>query len=224
MAVYGSELSADDVARHYDVWLAGDRSSLVNLGGDALYLFREGAGKLIHNLGASSQPDLFIPDSYTILYPAFLRPFWKDSYESLSAFKDIFNNVVAFVPLGFLLAAWFAGFLPRQHSFWYAILLGSLLSLSIEIVQYFIPMRISDSMDWLTNTAGTIIGAWLFLLQVRYNWLGRLPIAGRIWNALSYSDSDTADRSGNGGSQGIQNGVNPNGLAVIPQPAPRMSK
>ena len=191
IAVYGSELPAEDVARHYDAWVAGDRVSLTKMGGDALYLFPGGAGKYVHNLGSSSQPDLYIPDSYTILYPAFLRPFWKDSYEGSSAIEDISNNVIAFIPLGFLLAAWFSGSIPRQRAFWYSILFGCLLSLTIEILQYFIPMRISDSMDWLANTTGTILGAWFFVLQARYDWLGRLPVAGRIWKALASSDSQS---------------------------------
>ncbi|MFZ0477818.1 MAG: VanZ family protein [Terriglobales bacterium] len=216
IAIYGSELSAEDVARHYDVWIAGDRPSLVNLGSDALYLFPGGAGKVIHNLGASTQPDLYIPDSYTILFPAFLRPFWKDSYESFSAIKDISNNVVAFIPLGFLFAAWFSRFLPRQRSVLYSILLGSLLSLTVEILQYFIPMRISDSMDWITNTTGTIIGTRLFVLQARHDWLGRLPVVGRIWSALDHSNSHLSDSDVAGSDlQDIRSDARSEALAVL---------
>jgi len=184
IAVYGSELSAEQVAAHYEGWSAGNRSTLVTFGSDVLYLFREGTGKVVHNLGRSrNQPDLYIPDHYMILYPSFLRPFWKESFRTVAAI-DISNNILAFIPLGFLLTAWFSAFCSRGHSVWSAILLGSLLSLFIEILQYFIPMRVSDSMDWLMNTAGTVIGAWLYVLQARYDWLGKLPMAGRVWKVL----------------------------------------
>ncbi len=189
IAVYGVELSEEDVARHYDAWSAGDRSNLVAQGSDVLYLFREGSGTAIHNLGASKQPDLYIPAHYLILNPGFLRPFWKDYYGDAVAIKDVVNNIVAFIPLGFLLAAWLSGFQSVGRSFWLALFIGSLLSLTIEVLQYFIPMRISDTMDWLLNTGGTMIGAWLYVLEARYHWLGRLPLAGRIWKVLYPANS-----------------------------------
>jgi VanZ like family/Concanavalin A-like lectin/glucanases superfamily len=189
IAVYGVELSEEDVARHYDAWPAGDRSNLVAQGSDVLYLFREGSGTTVHNLGASKQPDLYIPAHYLILNPGFLRPFWKDYYGDAVAIKDVVNNIVAFIPLGFLLAAWLSRFQSVGRSFWFALFIGSLLSLTIEVLQYFIPMRISDTMDWLLNTGGTMIGAWLYVLEARYHWLGRLPLAGRIWKVLYPANS-----------------------------------
>ncbi len=194
IAVYGVELSEQDVARHYDVWSAGDRSTLMALGSDGLYLFREGSGTTIHNLGASKQPDLYIPAHYLILKPDFLRPFWRNAYGDPTAIKDVVNNIVAFIPLGFLLAAWLSRFQSVGRSFWLALFLGSLLSLTVEVLQYFIPMRISDMMDWLLNTGGTMIGAWLYVLEARYHWLGRLPLAGRIWKVL-YPPNSTATSS-----------------------------
>ncbi|MFZ1916802.1 MAG: VanZ family protein [Terriglobales bacterium] len=194
IAVYGVELSEEDVARHYAAWSAedrsaGDHSNLVALGSDVLYLFREGSGTTIHNLGASQQPDLYIPAHYMILNPGFLRPFWRNAYGDPTAIKDIVNNIVAFIPLGFLLAAWLSRSQRAGRSFWLALFLGSLLSLTVEVLQYFIPMRISDMMDWLLNTAGTMIGAWLYVLEARYHWLGRLPLAGRIWKVLYPANS-----------------------------------
>jgi VanZ like family/Concanavalin A-like lectin/glucanases superfamily len=184
IAVYGVELSEEEVARHYDAWSAGERGKLEAQGSDALYLFREGSGTAIHNLGASKQPDLDIPDYYVILTPGFLRPFWKDYYGDAMTIKDVINNIVAFIPLGFLLAAWLARFQSVGRSFWVALFLGSLLSFTIEILQYFIPLRISDTMDWLLNTGGTTIGAALYVLEARYPWLGKLPLAGRIWKVV----------------------------------------
>lgn len=189
IAVYGSELSAAEVARHYEAWSSGDRKSLPNLASESLYLFIEGAGQAVHNLGALKQTDLYIPDHYAILYPTFFQPFWKDFSLNTANVKDISNNILAFIPLGFLLSAWAGRSQSTQRCFWIVVLVGGLISLTIEFLQYFIPMRDSDSLDWLLNTAGTMVGAWLYLLDARHNWLGRLPVLGRIWRDLLPSDS-----------------------------------
>jgi len=181
IAVYGSQLSAQDVAARYQFWSAGDAANLMRAEADALYLFREGWGKNIHNLGRSQQPDLWIPDHYRILYPTFLHPFWKDFYINRSRLQDMASNVIAFIPLGFLTCCWFARHGQNRRAFWLAILFGTLLSLSLESLQYFLPMRDSDSMDWLTNTVGTIFGAALGFSELSYNWLGKVPILGPIW-------------------------------------------
>jgi hypothetical protein len=194
IALYGSELSAKEVLEHYRDWSTGDGDILMNLGSDTLYLFREGAGKVVHNLGPSKLTDLYIPDHYLILYPYFLYPFWKKFHLSLSSVQDISNNVVAFVPLGFLLNALLFRRQSRRRSFWTSVLLGALLSLTIEVLQYFLPMRDSDTMDLLLNTLGTAVGAWLYILEADHHWLAQLPIVGRIWNAVApYAPS--SDRS-----------------------------
>ncbi len=196
IAVYSSELPAQEVARHYDAWSGGDRMALTNLGSDSLYLFLEGTGKTVHNLGPSKQPDLYIPDHYMILYPTFLQPFWKDFYLSASGIRDMTNNVLAFVPLGFLLSAWLARRQSRRGSFWYAVLLGGLVSLTIEILQYFIPMRDSDTLDLLLNTAGTMVGAWLYVLEADNQWLEKAPIIGRVWRGLRPVESSAGKATG----------------------------
>lgn len=189
IAFYGSELSAMEVSRHYHDWSIGDRTILTNMGSDTLYLFREGTGKVVHNLGPMKQTDLYIPDHYLVLYPYFLRPFWKGYYLSLASLKDISNNIVAFAPLGFLLNALLFRSQSGRRSFWTTVLLGALLSLTIEVLQYFLPMRDSDSMDLLMNTLGTAIGAWLYILEADRHWLPRVPIVGGIWNAVAPADS-----------------------------------
>jgi VanZ family protein len=189
IAFYDSELSATEVFQHYHDWSTGDRTILTNLRGNTLYLFREGAGKVVHNLGPSKQTDLYIPDHYLVLYPYFLHPFWKSNYLSLASFKDISINILGFAPLGFLLNALFFRSQSRRRSFCAAVLLGALLSLTIEVLQYFLPMRDSDSMDLLMNTLGTTVGAWLYTTEADRHWLARLPIVGSIWNAVVLGDS-----------------------------------
>ena len=184
LAVYGSQLPPQDVAGHYQLWSAGDTANLLKTGGDSLYLFHEGSGKNVHNQGQSQQPDLSIPDHYRILYPTFLHPFWKDFHIDRARLQDMSLNIIAFIPLGFLTCCWFARQGQNVRAFWMAVLFGTLLSLSLECIQYFLPMRNSDSMDWLTNSTGTILGALLGFAELNHHWLGRIPLIGPIWTHL----------------------------------------
>jgi len=188
IAVYYSGLSAQQVSEHYHLWLAGAGSSLATQNADALYLFGD-SGNRITNKGSGKQPDLIIPRSYTVLHPPFLLPFWKGFSFDRSYWVDIANNILAFVPLGFFVSAFLSGTQLRSHSFWSTVILGGALSLTIEVLQYFIPMRDSGTMDLITNTTGTTLGAWLFVLQTQYDWLGKLPIVRRIWEVLCPANS-----------------------------------
>ena len=73
---------------------------------------------------------------------------------------DLIMNVVMFVPLGFL----YRVTRPRgsARAWWMAVLLGGLLSSSIESAQLFEASRYSSLLDVLTNTSGAAIGSWLF--------------------------------------------------------------
>ncbi|MBC8089019.1 MAG: VanZ family protein [Phycisphaerae bacterium] len=73
---------------------------------------------------------------------------------------DLVMNVAMFVPLGFL----FRVTRPRGASsaWWLAIVLGALLSTTIESAQLFEATRYSSLLDILTNTAGAAIGSVLF--------------------------------------------------------------
>ena len=188
IAVYYAALSAQQVWEHYHLWLAGDASSLATQNADALYLFRE-RGNSIRNMGSGKQPDLIIPRSYTVLHPAFLLPFWKTFSFEGSYWLDIANNIVAFVPLGFFVSAFLSRTRLHSYSFWGTVFFGGAVSLTIEVLQYFIPMRDSGTLDLLTNTTGTTLGAWLFVLQTRHDWLGKLPIVGHIWEVLCPANS-----------------------------------
>ena len=70
----------------------------------------------------------------------------------------LLGNIVVFVPLGAALVVALGG-----RSTWERLLLavvaGSALSLSIELLQMVVPSRVSAAGDWLLNTAGTAMGA-----------------------------------------------------------------
>ena len=74
---------------------------------------------------------------------------------------DLGSNLVGYAPLGFLLAlglmrsGWGVGAWPL------AVLLSLLLSLGVETVQNFLPMRVPSNVDFGLNVAGAVIGASL---------------------------------------------------------------
>ena len=112
-----------------------------------------------------------------IIY-ASLHPFsgWRDSALSPFAFLeagwprywtgfDLAINVFAYLPLGFLLTLALRQ-LPTLLAAPTALLLGTLLSFSMESLQGWLPSRVPSNLDFFTNTLGCAIGALLAL------WLG----------------------------------------------------
>ena len=82
---------------------------------------------------------------------------------------DMASNVLGYVPLGGLVALalvrdrrWGAGSAAIG-----AVLAGSALSLSLELLQHLLPGRVPSALDWVCNTAGSALGVLLALpLQV----------------------------------------------------------
>ncbi|MEI8165061.1 MAG: VanZ family protein [Chloroflexales bacterium] len=68
--------------------------------------------------------------------------------------SDIIENVILFLPLGFLYRL--TGGSRRG-----AIILGAALSLGVETAQLFVPVRTTSPMDFMSNTLGAWLGAWL---------------------------------------------------------------
>ena len=73
------------------------------------------------------------------------------------------NNILLFIPFGFLLPMSWTKFDKKYITFMY----GALFSLSIEVLQMFC-LRATDINDLLMNTAGTIAGYYLFILIKRF--------------------------------------------------------
>lgn len=74
-------------------------------------------------------------------------------------------NVVLFVPLGVLLPlAW--GSLRRRHLVW-TVVAGLAVSLGIETIQHFVPGRVSDPRDLVSNTFGTLLGVIVIVVWTR---------------------------------------------------------
>jgi VanZ family protein len=173
LAFYDQELSPAQVVHHYMTWIEKGRPDVSNNErAVALYLFDERAGRVIHNQ-VQSGPDLYIPERYLVLDQVFLKPFWEEFHPSWSYWSDVLINIAGFVPFGFLFCAYLslAGRIKRPALI--TILLGFMVSLTIESVQAFLPTRESGTTDLIPNTMGTYWGIRLYRLNVWRVRVGR---------------------------------------------------
>jgi VanZ family protein len=159
LAIYPQELTAPEALRDYKEWTqagrpqAGDRQSPV-----AIYLFAELQGNIAHSSSQTDSP-LYLPTQYSVMDKTLLETPWNAYRPDFNYWYDIAINIGGFIPFGLFSAALFALLRPEQRPVFLAILAGTIISLTIESLQWFLPTRDSDMTDVLTNTLGTCIGA-----------------------------------------------------------------
>jgi len=171
LSVYNYELTAAEAKQHYDLWAKGDHLQISEIQPPlALYLFNEKTDRSIRNQ-VGSGPDLYIPQYYEVAGHPFLEPPWRELYPGWGYYKNLGLNIVAFIPLGFFLRAYFKTGKSIRRPVLTSVIAGLLVSLTIEILQAYIPMRNSGMTDLITNTLGTGIGASLYGLSRMQNLL-----------------------------------------------------
>jgi hypothetical protein len=103
-----------------------------------------------------------------------------------SDLNNLIANILLFLPLGF-----FYHLSTRQRS---ALLLGAVVSLSIETVQLFIPARTPSIIDILANTGGAGLGAGIYSfisarISITQGTVGHLrletPLMGVVYLLMS---------------------------------------
>lgn len=161
MALFGRELTQAQVSEHYQAWLHGRPEVLKNDQPAALYVFDEGTGDIVHNQ-MSSGSDLVIPQSFRIPFKPFLKSPWREFYFNRAYLRDVLINVSGFVPFGFFVCMYLSWRRASRKAVLATIVLGAVFSLTIEVLQWYIPMRDSGTTDILTNTLGTALGAMLY--------------------------------------------------------------
>jgi VanZ family protein len=162
LALYQQELTPEEVRRHYQTWTSQGRPSLMgNERAIGVYLFNEGTGDVVHN-AVRPGIDLYIPARFTLLHEQFLEPFWQEFRPSPSYWKDILVNIVGFIPLGFFFFAYWSAVRPIKHPTWTTVVFGFAVSLTIEVLQSYLPTRDSGTTDLITNTLGTFLGVRLY--------------------------------------------------------------
>jgi VanZ family protein len=181
LAIYAKELTPSEVTSHFQYWTSNTyatpglpaEASLL-----ALYRFDERSGSIVHNQ-VDPATNLTIPERYFVLHQAFLRqdiyPQSKAPWMRWSSWKDLGINVFGFVPVGFVVLAYFSEVRQMQRASLLVVLIGFLLSLTIEVSQSFLPNRDSGIADLITNTSGTVIGVLLYRRSpLRAIWSGFL--------------------------------------------------
>jgi VanZ family protein len=185
LAVYSRELLPADVFRHYTDWTSKDWANRNwtspgvpppdLIGAVARYTFTEAGGREIHNEVAAG-PDLEIPARFSIPHKAFLQSPVKEFSPDWQYVSDVLVNIAGFVPLGLLVYTFWAWSKNPQRALLCTVLAGGFLSLLIEVLQAYIPRRVSGTTDIITNTLGAAIGAVIAQSNVTRSVLGRLRL------------------------------------------------
>jgi hypothetical protein len=165
LAVYDRSLTADDVSMNYDGWL---RKGLPRLSRDeglvGLFKFNEHAGELARSQIRSEDhfriAKFFEPHQREILTAP-----WKDFQIKRSYLVDVAINILGFMPFGLFFAAWFTRSwgLSARKAIMVTVSLAAVLSISIELIQAWIPSRDSQVMDLLMNIFGATVGSLVFV-------------------------------------------------------------
>ena len=159
LAIYPAEIDAERAKQDYAIWNSGAKfPAEIASTATALYFFEEGSGRVARSAVAGA-PDLYFPRSFEALRPALLKPFWQEYDGNWEYWVDTMLNVVAFVPLGFFLYGYLTSGSDVRRPLLKTLIAGFMVSLTIELGQYFMPMRNSGTTDLFTNSAGTVLGA-----------------------------------------------------------------
>lgn len=133
------------------------------------YQFSEIEGGSVRNSGTGSTGPILISERFEPLHRSVLMeapfPIWS----------DITINIIAFLPIGMMIALIMAG----QVKPWQVVVIAGVaavgLSLTIELMQLYLPRRWSTVTDVWTNTLGGLAGAVLGSTRVGRAAMQRLP-------------------------------------------------
>jgi glycopeptide antibiotics resistance protein len=188
LAIYGKELTPGEVLAHYQNWTQANSSATSDLAdGMARYPFSERTGHEIRNQ-VGNGTSLEIPRSFQVPQKAFLRLPWNEFEWSRTYFADVLRNIAGFVPFGFVVCAYLSLTRHRHRVVLLTILAGGTLSLCIEVLQAYIPERVSGTTDIVTNTLGAALG----VILVRSTPIGKILRRGTAATDLTISETSTS--------------------------------
>jgi len=189
LAIYDRELAPAEASQHYANRSAGQPpeskigqpDTTRSEGLVARYLFDEGKGSVVRN-HLDPATSLLIPERFFILHEQFLERPWDEFEPGWPYWKDVGINIAGFIPLGFFFQAYFSGMGRVKRTIRLTVALGFAVSLTIEVLQAFLPTRDSGMTDLITNTFGTALGAIAYPWCVKHSWFER---AGIPWVFMS---------------------------------------
>jgi len=168
MAIYGTTLDAVRVQQHYQNW--NERGEPLPLDSEltnALFLFREHGGSVIHNV-VSGGVNLEVPKRFLVVDQLRFESPRSEYHSELSYLKSAVLNIAGFIPLGLVLSFYLTSVKGMKRATLLTVLVGMAVSLAIEYFQSFLPTRYSGCTDLFTNTFGTWVGAMLCKLFARW--------------------------------------------------------
>lgn len=191
LAIYHRQLTSAQIVQHYENWTKNGRP-LTSAVEDrlALYLFNEGSGDIVHDQADDAETDLVIPKRYFVLHPAFLSSPWSGYHATWGYWQDVVVNIAGFIPFGFCIVAYLHSVRRTKRPATTTIILAFATSLTIEVLQAFLPSRDSGATDLITNTLGTTIGV------VLYRWPFAQSLLTHARQLLPARDGTRPDASG----------------------------
>jgi len=127
----------------------------------------------------SSGDNLEIPRWYKVPRKALLKSPRREFAANWDYVSDVLRNIIGFIPLGLIVCAYFKCTLSQSRAIVSTILVGAMLSFTIELLQFYVPPRNSGITDIITNTLGTAVGAMLLrpslFHALRKSWLITFP-------------------------------------------------
>jgi len=168
-AIYDHELSAVEVSQSFADWTRDGHSAAKTEGVVARYVFDEGNGGVARNQ-VDPATNLLIPDHFFVLNEQFLERPWNEFRPGWRYWKNVLVNIVGLVPLGFFFYAYFSTIRKIRRAIRLTIAFGFAISLTIEVLQSFLPTRDSGMTDLFTNTFGTALGVIVCAWCMKRNW------------------------------------------------------
>jgi hypothetical protein len=171
LAIYNHLLTPEKVFDHYQKWkIQGALSLSKEKNIIALYPMSEQTGKFVHNV-LDDRYHFFIPNRFNPPKKRFLAIPRNIFQLDRIAIRDIAINSFGFIPFGFL---FFRAVLTKNQSesrLWQlviiAVLIGTILSFTVEGLQTFLPTRYSSLRDVVLNILGTGIGGLFAVVLVK---------------------------------------------------------
>lgn len=115
---------------------------------------------------------------------------WQQAIGRHISRSDLLTNLMVYVPLGFLLSSVISSRFGHFGRILLTVILGSLLSLSMEYLQLFLPARTSSPIDLLLNVLSTLLGG------LSFSWLGAGSSLGEQfgdWRQNRFNDGRVTD-------------------------------
>lgn len=175
LAIYSKELTSADAYRHYLDWTGAGAHAFDADGAVARYTFTEAAGREVRN-DVGGGPDLQIPGSFSVPHKVLLRSPVKEFNKNWGYVNDVVLNIAGFLPLGLIVCSYLACTKTRPAAILYSIFVGGTLSFVIEVLQAYIPRRVSGITDIITNTLGAALGALLVQSSVVRRILAKIRL------------------------------------------------